>query len=323
VGSGHLHRKNTHKEGRPGSRKFPAGFLPAFALLGLLIYAANGIYTVAPNERAFVRRFGKALPRLRLPGLHVGLPAGLDKVVKLKVNERKRLGVGLTLAERALGLKADPRKAEGLTGDRNLLVVPAVVTYRIADPKAYLRSVADSAGVVRAVSASVLTSLISRMPVDDVLNVRRNEIAWKAVQEAQRKLDALGIGVAITWISLEGLAPPREIADAFREVAQAKEDKERMINEAHGYAERLKPLTRGEVQKILTDAEAFAEELVKKAQGEADRFLKIAAEFASGRELTARRLILETLEKVLPRVRKILVGKDARKELDLQLLEEK
>jgi len=160
------------------------------------------------------------------------------------------------------------------------------------------------------------------MNVDDVLTTKRNEIAWEALQKVQKKAQELDLGVTVTWISLGDIAPPREVADAFREVAKAKEDKQRMINEAFGYAERLKPLTRGEVERILTEAQAYAEEVVKKARGEADRFLNIAKEFSSDRELTARRLILETLEKVLPKVKKVFVGKKAREDLDLQLLEE-
>lgn len=318
----HLHYDPTldHHRSGPGHPRRRWRWIAVLPWLALG-YLATGFYSVQPNERAVVRRCGKALPGLRGPGLHVGLPYGIDRVSRLKMFELKRVGVGIGLTDRALGRRTEPRRAEGLTGDRNLILISAIVQYRIADARAYLFNVSDVPALVKDVAASALSSVIASMNVDDVLTVQRIAIQNEVMQVSQAALNRCGAGVQVASVSLEGLAPPQEVARAFRDVTSAREDRQRAINEAQGYANRLVPQARGEAQRLLLEAEAFSSEVVQEAEGDAERFRKIVGALSDGRELTAKRLILETMEDVLPRLKKVVVDGDANKNLDLGLIE--
>lgn len=284
-------------------------------------YVVTGFYAVEPNERAVVRRCGRALDELGMPGLHFGFPYGVDRVARLKVLERKRVGVGITLAERSQGRVAQPLEAERLTGDRNLIRVSAIVQYRIADPKAYLFNVADVPALVSDVASSAITSVVTSMGVDDVLTVERLAIQDEVKRTAQAALDRYEAGVEVTSVSLEEVAAPEDVRQAFHDVTAAREDMQRTVNEAQGYANRLIPQARGEARRIHLEAEAYQDAVVQKAQGDAESFAKIAAEVSGNRRLTVKRLILETMEKVLPRLKKIVLDDQAGGGVDLGLIE--
>ena len=285
------------------------------------VYLVTGLYTVGPNERAVVRRCGKPLAQLRMPGLHFGFPYGIDRVTRLKVFERKRVAVGMSLAERSLGRAAEPQQAERLTGDHNLIRVSAIIQYRIADAKAYLFHVADVPALVSDVASSTLTSAVTSMNVDDVLTVERLAIQDEVKRATQAALEGYRAGVEITSVSLEDVAPPEEVAQAFRDVTAAREDSQRLINEAQGYANRLSPQARGEAQRTRLEAEAYRDQAIKRAQGDAESFAKMAAQLSDNRPLTVKRLILETMEKVLPRLKKIVLDDRAGGAVDLGLIE--
>ncbi len=290
----------------------------------VVAYVATGFYTVQPGQQAVVRRGGKALADLRSAGPQFGLPWGIDRVDKLKPQQYQRVTVGTGLTDRAVGRQTEPRLAECLTGDRNLIVVPAVVQYQIIDPKAYLLKVTDVPTLVRNVTAGALCSVISSMNVDDVLTVRRIAVQNEVREAAQRLLERYGAGVRIASVSLEGVGPPQEpeVADAFRDVTRAREDRQRAINEAKGYQNQLIPQAGGQSHRILREAEADAEEIIVLAQGDADHFRSFAAELSGNRDLTFKRLILETMEEVLPRLKKIILDGGVGETLDLGLIEE-
>lgn len=323
-----MHREYQPKPNRPQ----PSGTRRRFAWWALLPwlvagYAATGFYTVQPNERAVVRRCGKALEDLRGPGPHFGFPWGVDRVDKLKPRQYQRVAVGTSLTGRAVGRQALPMAAECLTGDRNLIVVPAVVQFQIADSKKYLLDVADVPAVIRSVTASTLSSVISSMNVDDVLTVRRTAIQNQVRQASQELLDRYGAGVTITSVSLEGLGPPQEpeVAAAFRDVTAAREDRQREINQAKGYQHQLLPQARGQADRILVEAAAYGDEILERSRGHADHFRSFSAELSDDpklKQLTFKRLVLETVEEVLPRLKKkIVLDRGAGEMLDLGLIE--
>lgn len=292
-------------------------------VLGALAYTATGFYTVKSNERAIVRRFGRAQEAIRESGLHFGLPYGLDRVSPIKATEAKRVGVRMSLADRTLGRTGDPLQAEVLTGDRNLIIVSAVVQYTIADPKGYLFKVADVPALVRSVAASELTRIVSGLSVDEVLMEKREIIRNDARTAMQAVLNRYDVGVRVKSVSFPsgGVAPPAEVADAFADVTSAREDRERAKNIAEGYANRIEAQSRGEAQRILTEADGYAGELVEMAHGDAERFLAEAAELRTHRALTLKRLVLETLEEVLPRMKKVILDPKAGRGLDLGIIE--
>jgi membrane protease subunit HflK len=308
-----------HRPGRPWLS------LLLLAAVALVVWLVSGVYVVQPNERAVVWRCGRILTEVSSPGIHFSLPWGIDQITKLKLFEQKRVGIGLGLDSRDLGRMPDPRQAECLTGDRNLIVVSAVVQYNIVGAKDYLTTAADVPGVIENLTTAALSATIAAMAVDDVFTVGRLEVQQKVLaavrgQLGQWEQQKQGLGVQVNSVTLEDVRPPQEVDQAFRDVISAREDRQRAINEAQGYASSLLPSARGEAERIRLEAEAYSGETTQKARGEADRFTQMIAQLAHGRELTASRLILETLEEVLPKLRKVVVA--AGKPVDLGLLED-
>ena len=312
-----------HPSPRPHVHKRPVRwwrFLPWL----LAAYLATGVYSVKPNERAVVQRCGKALPRMRAPGLHVGLPYGIDRISRVRVLEKKRVSIGTSQSERLIGRRALPRESEHLTGDKNLIVVSATVQYEVDAPEveSYLFNVADVPALVRDVAASRLSEKISSMQVDDVLTAGRHEIQLWVKDKAQDDLDAYDSGVKLTSVLLnEDLQPPQEVAEAFRDVIAAREDRHRAINEATGYANRLKEQADADADSLTQEAQGFAAEIKLMADGDAARFSQRAEQLGDNRALTVKRLIIETLEEVLPRVKKIILDKSTAESVELGIIE--
>lgn len=321
-----------HDHGPPGQAHHhahahaPRSLWP-WLLAPLAIWLVSGVYVVQPNERAVVQRCGRILPEPCGPGLHFGLPYGIDRVTKLKMFEQKRVGIGVGLDQRDLGRMADPRRAECLTGDRNLIVVSAVVQYNIITAKDYLIRTTDVSGLIENLATAALSNVISAMTVDNVFTVGRPEVQQKVLSAVRDRLTQLeqagqGVGVQVNSVTLEDVRPPQEVDQAFRDVISAREDRQRAINEAQAYTNGLLPNARGEAERLRMEADGYSSEVTSKARGEADRFSRVVAELAVGRALTVRRLILETLEEVLPRLRKIMLDEHADRQVDLGLLEE-
>jgi membrane protease subunit HflK len=288
----------------------------------LAVYLATGIYSVRPNELAVVRRCGKVLEQHRLPGLHFGLPYGIDRVTRVKFQEQKRVSVGMSQTEKALGRRNQPRDSEYLTGDRNLIMISANVQYQIDDPNDYLFNAVDVAALVGDAAAGRLASVISGMNVDDVLTIERSTIQTEVKTATQKALNGYAAGVRVTSVLLdEDTEPPQEVAEAFRDVTAAREDRQRLINEAQGYANRLKEQAEADANSLLEEAEGFAGEARLMARGDADRFRQIAQRLPEQRSLTLKRLILETMEEVLPRMKKIVLDRPAAESVDLGIIE--
>jgi membrane protease subunit HflK len=295
-------------------------------LAALAAWAATGIYVVQPDERAVVWRCGRILARPTLPGIHWGLPWGVDRVTRLKVYEQKRVGVGLKLEDRYLG-RAALGRAECLAGDRNLIAVAAVVQYDILDARAYLVRTADVPLVIENLATAELSAAVASREVDDILTLGRLEIQQQVAAALKERLarwrrEGRGLGVQINSVTLEAVRPPQEVDEAFRDVISAREDRQRVVNEAQGFAAALLPGARGEARRIRLQAEGAAAETVQRARGEADRFERLVAQLGRGRELTARRLILETLEEVLPKLNKIVLDDRTQRQIDLGVIED-
>ncbi len=319
----HHDHDHSHGHARPVWRPH----LGLCTLAALAVWIATGVYVVEPNERAVVWRCGRILPDPRLPGIHCGLPWGIDRVTKLKVNEQKRVGIGLSLEDRNLGRAVDPRRAECLAGDRNLIAISAIVQYDIVDAKDYLIRAADVPLAIENLATAELSAAIAARDVDDILTLGRLEIQQQVLAAVKKRLEqwnseGRGLGVQIKSVTLETVRPPQEVDEAFRDVISAREDSQRAINEAEGYAAALIPSARGDAERIRMEADGSATETVERARGEADRFARMVVQLGSGRELTAQRLILETLEEVLPKLKKIVLDDKAQKQIDLGIIED-
>ncbi|MFH1501729.1 MAG: FtsH protease activity modulator HflK [Candidatus Eisenbacteria bacterium] len=290
-------------------------------LFAIALYALSGIYVVQPDERGVVRRFGRVVAPSVAPGIHYRVPWPVDAVDRPQVTSIKRMSVGYKIVDELRGLTPEPREAQFVTGDENIIEMQLLIQYVVKSPRDFLFACEEPHWLVRRVGESVLTEKMSGMPVDEVLTTARVEIATAVKEGAQDVLDEYGAGIEIVAAHLQEANPPREVADAFREVASAREDRDRIIQEAEGYQNRVVPTARGEAAGLLAAATGYSAEKVARAEGEASRFTAILTEYRKARAATSERMYLETMEKVLKRVRKYVFDEKAGDgELDLRFL---
>ena len=246
----------------------------------------------------------------------------------INVSEVQREGIGMLLPEHR-GMHSSPDALQILTGDENIVDVQMVIQYRITDPAKYLFNVDYRPyQLINEAVRYAVTRIGSYKLVDEILTTAKEEIQRMVETEAQRLLDAYESGLTIVTVNINKMYPPDEVADAFRDVASAREDRSRAINQAEGYRNSLIPPAKGEAARLIREAESYRAEVVSKAQGEADRFLAMLAEYrkatANGStDVTAERLYLETMEKILPRVRKFIHNADAQGSLSLRFFLDK
>ena len=197
-----------------------------------------------------------------------------------------------------------------------------MVQYAIKDPVQYLFKTKDITSVIGKTVESLLSSVVVRRKVDDLLTTEKIMVQSEVLREGQQLLDSYECGVSISSISIESMAPPGEVLEAFRDVASAREDRERIKREADSYANDVVPKARGEAARLLAEAAGYCERKINQAIGDADRFRSLAAEYFRARDVTATRLFLEAMEEVLPRLKKIVV-EPGPGGIDLDLVERK
>jgi len=290
----------------------PRRILAALALAWVL----SGTFVVRPEQQAVVTRLGAVAEARVYPGIHYALPWPIDRVTKVKVNQLQRLVVGGDLADSVLG-RTQPLPSQFLTGDQNIITVRVVVQYSVAVPVDFLFRSVDAARTIGCAVEAELARRIARRGVDAVLTTERMAIQDEVLGAAQARLNQYGIGVKLSTINIENAAPPPEAADAFRDVASARADTARIIDEARGYANGLIPRARGEAMQLTQSAEAYRQTKVDEAQGDASRFTLVEAEYSRAAEVTGQRLYLETMEQVLPKIRKLIIDADGNVDLSI------
>lgn len=283
----------------------------------LLVWLATGVYIVSADQQAVVTRFGKVVEPRVMPGIHLALPWPIDRVTKLKVRQLQRLVIGGDLADAVLG-RTDPLASQFLTGDQNLIHMRVVVQYSVGVPADYLFRASDVARVIGAAVEAELAHRVAGRGVDAVLTTEKAAIQEEVRGAAQKLLNDYGLGVLLAGVNIESVAPPAEAADAFRDVAGARADAARIINEAQGYANDILPRARGEAQQLLEAAQAYKLRKINQARGDAARFTQVAAEYARASAVNAHRLYVEAMEQILPKIRKLVVDKSGN--LDLTII---
>ena len=274
----------------------------------VMVWLASGAYTVGPDQRGIVLRFGKHVATTD-PGVHWHWPYPLEAVLRPKVTEVQRVEIGFRSIDPGPPARYADVASESLmlTGDENIIDIDLVVQYRIADPAKYLFSVRHLTDTVKSSSEAALREVIGRRRIDEALTVGKLEIQEETKALLQSILNTYDAGLQIIAVQLQEVQPPKQVIDAFKDVASAREDKVRFINEAEGYRSAIIPEVRGKVEMILREAEAYREEKIRRAQGETQRFLQVLGEYQATKEITRRRLLLETLEEVLPQMDKIIL----------------
>lgn len=300
--------------GRPSG----PGVGPVTVIIGLIILAwgaFTSFYTVQPEERAVVKRFGRVIG-ITDPGLHFKLPFGLDVIQVVATERVLKQEFGFRTAESSPSERTRfseedfPSESLMLTGDLNIIQVEWVVQYRIDDPIRYLYGMRQPTGTLRDLSESVMRRVVGNRIGSEVLTIGRVEIANTAREEIQAAMDKYDNGIRIITVELQDVVPPPRVQPAFNEVNEARQELERMINEATMQANQAIPRARGTANRIISEAEGYATERVNRSLGETARFTAVLAEYRSVPEVTRSRLFLETLTQALPKIGSVLVVQD-------------
>ncbi len=286
--------------------------------LGLLgAYLLSGVFLVAPNQQAVVTTWGAATSPRILPGLHYALPWPIQQIYKLKVHQLRRTVIGGDVADIPLG-RLQPAASEFLSGDQNLLNVRVVAQYSVSEPRNYLFQAVDVDRVVGAAVESELARRLAHTAVDSIMTTDKVAIQNDVLLAAQKCLEDYRVGVLLSSINIENVAAPPDAADAFRDVAGARADAIRFVNEAQGYANDLLPRAHGEAAQMEQAAQAYKEGKINRATGDAARFDAVAAEYAKAPDVTSTRVYVEAMEQILPQLRKLIV--DSNSNLDLAII---
>lgn len=288
----------------------------AVIVLALVVWGAlSSFYTVQPEERAVVKRFGSVIG-ITDPGLHFKIPFGVDEIQLVATERVLKQEFGF----RTQGTRAGGRTAYSagqfedeslmLTGDLNMIDVEWVVQYRISDPIKFLYNMREPTRTLRDISESVMRRIVGNMLGSEVLTIGRVEIQQKGAEEIQAILDGYDAGIRISTVEMQDVVPPPAVQPAFNEVNEARQQRERMINEAQKRVNQEIPNAEGAALRTIAEAQGYATERVNRALGESARFTAVRLEYERAPEVTRSRLYLETLNEVLPGVGQILVVQD-------------
>ena len=280
-------------------------------LLVVVLWAGTGFYKVEPEELAVVKRFGAVVDRGVPSGLHYRLPWPFESHEKFETTTVYKMGVGMITRDYLRGIPSPEELSLWLTGDTNILSLKVMIQYSVVDLASYLYRHQGAQFLMARIAEAALTESLGGMSVDDALTVNRPLISQQVRERTQERLDELELGIAIESVNLLSVDPPSQVIDVFRDVSNAAADRERIINESNGYQNSVIPRARGEASWIEERAAADRDARIAQATGEAARFTSVLTEYRKAPEVTRRRLYLETLETVLPRVTQYVVDVDA------------
>jgi membrane protease subunit HflK len=286
----------------------------------LVVWALTGIYIVAPDERGVVLRFGRVV-REAEPGPGYHLPWPIEEVLKPSVTQIRKEEFGFRTIDVGPPARYQDEDVEALmlTGDENIVKLQFIVQYRVKpEPNAamaFLFNVRDPRGTLRATAEAAMREVVGHNDIDDVLTEGKDRIQTDAQELLQRVLDRYDAGIEIVALQLQDVDPPDQVSDAFKDVIGAQQDKERLINEATGYANDVTPKARGQAAQMINEADGYKAVKVQDAAGAAGRFDALYEEYSKAKEVTRVRLYLETMEEVVGRVNKILLDDLAAKQV--------
>ena len=305
--------------------KIPKISMGVFPLVGiaLLLWMLTGIYIVGPDEVGVVQTFGK-YSRAAQSGLNYHFPFPFEKVSTPKVTEVKRIEIGF----RTVGknqYQTIQRESLMLTGDENIVDAEMIVQYKIKDPVAYTFNFIEPELTVRQAGEASLRTVIGRHNIDEALTSGKFMIQEEAKELIQSILDKYNTGILVVAVQLQDVSPPEQVIAAFKDVASAKEDKNRMINQAEGYRNDIIPKARGEAQAGIREAEGYKKARIARAEGDVSKFNSVLKEYRKSKEVTEIRMFLETAEEILSNREKIIVpdGKEGSNLINLLNLKAK
>lgn len=291
----------------PGKTGGRAGFI-LLLLIVLIIWALSGLYRVGANEQGVVLRFGKWIETTG-PGLHWHIPWPIETALTPPVTDRKRVDIGFQQ-----GVTGRARSATlldeslMLTGDENIVDNSFTVFWRIKDAGRFLFNIQSPQELtVKSVSESVMREIVGKTPIQSALTEGRQSIEMAVGARIQAVLDSYQAGIQILDVKLEKVDPPAQVIDAFRDVQAAEADRERFRNEADLYANQIIPEARGRANQMLQEAEAYREQVIAGAVGDAARFVSVYDEYRQAKDVTRKRIYIETMEEILKGMDKVIM----------------
>lgn len=299
----------------------PGGFggpkLIALAVvLVIVIWAAAdsfGFYRVQPNQQGIELVLGKYDGLPKEPGLQWNWPAPIGEVFRPDVTRENRIEVGFRSgADSRSGSGRDvPEESMMITGDENIIDIDFVVFWRIRNAGDFLFNLQNPEQTVKVSAEAVMRDIIGNTRIQDALTERRGQIQTAAQQQLQMLVDEYGAGIEIRSVQLDQVDPPNQVIDAFNEVQRARQDLERLKNEAEAYRNDVVPRARGEAAQLVEGADAYRQEVVNRAQGDANRFNSVYEAYVQSKDVTTKRIYLETLEDILGNVNKVIIDDQA------------
>ena len=286
--------------------KFPLGYI--FLGIIVVIWLVSGIYIIRPDEEGLVKRFGKYTYSTK-PGPHYHLPWPFESVSKVQITKVRRLEVGFRTI--SVGpparYRAVPRESLMLTGDENIVDMQFIVQYKIKNAVNFQFNVKDAENTVKKAAEAAMRDVVGKNKIDDALTVGKYQMQQDTKKLLQVILDEYKTGISVEAVQFQDVHPPKEVVAAFKDVASAKEDKIRFVNEAEGYRNDILPKAKGKASQIVNEALAYKEAKIKRAEGDVSRFTQILKEYRKAKDVTKKRLYLEMMEEVLTGIGKVII----------------
>ncbi len=299
-------------KGGAGSKKGGPSFaaLGLILLLGAIVWLFTGIYIVDAGKQGVVLRFGE-YTKATQPGPHWHIPYPIEQVEIVDVEQRRFVEIGYRSAGGGQNAVVVPREALMLTQDENIVNIQLAVQYQVSDPREFLFNVRDPELVLKQVAESAIREVVGRSEMDFILKEGRAEVVSSTKTVMQAILDEFKSGLLVSDVNLQDAQPPDDVQAAFSDAIKAREDKERLKNEAEAYANDIVPKARGAAARQIQEAEAYKAAVTAKSEGEANRFEALLVEYKKAPLVTRKRLYLDTIESVMSSSSKVLVDTDS------------
>jgi len=287
------------------------GVFSYIIILVIILWFGTGIFIIDPEEQGVIKRFGEVTEVVG-PGPHYHLPSPIETVQIAPVTAVRRLEIGFRTIQTGPPAKYRRVLKESLmlTGDENIIDVQFIVQYRISNLENYLYSLTNPDVTVRSAAESAMREVIGDSSVTEALTVGKGTIEDTTARLLQQTMNSYKGGIKIENVKLQDVHPPDAVKEAFKDVVSAREDREKMINDAEGYKNNLIPKARGEAAQLVNSAKAYAKEKVLVATGESERFNLVYEEYKKAKDITRERILLETMASILPKVNKVIADKE-------------
>ncbi len=288
-------------------KKNGKSFVLLIVVVAVLLILFGSFYTVGPEEVGVVKRFGKVVRTVQ-PGPHFKIPL-IETVLRPKVTKVHRVEVGFKTIDPGPPARYAAIKKEALmlTGDENIIEVEFIVQYKIKDPVAFLFNIRNQKKAIKDASEAAMREVVGKTLIDAVLTEGRFEVQQEMKLLLQSTLDLYDSGIAIVAVQLQDVLPPNQVVDAFKDVASAREDRERSVEQAEGYRNDLIPKAKGQAEQMINEAMGYKEARINQAKGDTSRFTQVLSEYVKARNVTRKRIYVETMQEVLGRMEKTII----------------